>query len=105
MNMPNSNHIAVKVMKSTDTGSTSPSQHAKFPTIAKDMAASKIEALHPKVKMEADSKPPKIIEPIKMEPKTILIPKENGIFEIQVTCSCGEVHQIQCETISDSTTK
>ena len=85
-------------MKSTDSESTNTSQPAKFPTIAKDINATKIESLHPKVKMESDAKSQKIVEPIKGEAKAILIPKENGVFEIQVTCSCGEVHQIQCET-------
>lgn len=85
-------------MKSTVSDSTNVSQPAKFPTISKDSSATKIENLHPKVKMEADAKSQKIVENIKGEPKALLIPKENGVFEIQVTCSCGEVHQIQCET-------
>ncbi|MES2309277.1 MAG: hypothetical protein V4507_10510 [Verrucomicrobiota bacterium] len=97
----NPNSIAVKVMKSTGT-ETSPAQHAKFPMVANDLpGATKIESLHPKVRMEAEAKQQKVKEPVVTEPKAILIPKANGTFEIQVTCSCGEVHTIECETIPE----
>lgn len=98
--MPNPNNVAIKVMKATGIESTPPSQHAKFPTIIKDLSGTKIENLHPKVKMEVEAKQQKVVEPIKGEPKAVLIPKENGLLEIQVTCSCGEIHLIQCETIA-----
>lgn len=98
MNMPNPNSIAVKVVKSTGAEAATPSQFAKFPTISNDHRLTKLASLHPKVKMEEEAKQQKVVAPIKVEPKAILIPKENGDFEIQLTCSCGEVHQIQCET-------
>lgn len=85
-------------MKSTGEETSTPSQFAKFPTISTENRSSKLASLHPKVKMEEEAKQQKVIAPIKVEPKAILIPKENGEFEIQLTCSCGEVHQIQCET-------
>ena len=102
MNMPNPNSIAIKVMKSTGAETSTPSQFAKFPTISSDHRSTKLASLHPKVKMEEEAKQQKVTAPIEVEPKAILIPKENGEFEIQVTCSCGEVHQIQCETFLPS---
>jgi hypothetical protein len=98
--IPNPNSIAVKVVKST--GTETAAQHAKFPMVSKDNpGATKIASLHPKVRMEEEAKLQQVKAPIHVDPKAILIPQEDGTFEIQLTCSCGEVHTIQCETIPE----
>lgn len=98
MSIPNPNSIPIKVIKTTSTDAPVV-QPATFSAITSLTTSTRPQDLHPKVKTSSEAKTTAPVEPIKTQPKALLIPKENGVFEIHVTCSCGETHIIECETI------
>lgn len=99
MSIPKPNSVAIKVVKTTGTDALA-TQSAKFPTISTESKGPRIQDLHPNVKGNSENKTAAAVEKPKVTPQAVLIPKENGIFEIHVTCSCGEVHIIECESVS-----